>query len=134
MRANISEELMDLIEEKIYLDMEVHMYNNRILKAEKENKNQYRDYLEQILKAILIKRVEVSKQLRDNGIKIFEAEKWHDGVDDEMFVQHKYYQKVNGGFKEGIFRMWRAGIKLKLKKRMNGYFSNRPDDDPRIRK
>jgi hypothetical protein len=39
-----------------------------------------------------------------------------------MFVEYPYSQKVNGGYKEGSQRFWKAAVKYQLKQRMGKYF------------
>lgn len=112
MRANIPDELIKLIDEMIYLDLEVHILNKKIDKGKSVEK------LQSILKQVLDKRIEVRKQLRDQGVKI------HNPVSDDMFVRYRYSVKVDGGYKQGIMQYWKDAMKLTLKKRMRNYKMN----------
>lgn len=116
MRANISDELMNEIEECIYLGIEIHMYSNKLEKAINEGNTTLTKFYERIVKETTIQRKAVNDFLKQNGIKIYDPES------DEMFVRYKYSQKVNGGYKEGIIQIWKDAIKLKLKRRMSKYF------------
>lgn len=118
LRANISEELMNAINDRIYLDLELHVLNNRLFKAEREGKEGFAEYLNKLILDVSLKRKATNECLRSNGVKI------HDVIEDEdaEFVTYPYHQKINGGFKEGEMRYWRSALKLGLKKRMSEYF------------
>jgi tRNA(Ile)-lysidine synthase TilS/MesJ len=117
MRANISEELMDAIEERIYLDLEIFAFTKRLHKAQQENNSSLATFFDKLISEVIIKRKETNDYLKQNGIKIF------DPVNvDEMFVRYHYSQKVNGGYKEGFQQYWKSALKFKLKKRMSKYF------------
>jgi hypothetical protein len=117
MRANISDELLDQIEERIYLDIEIHMYNSKLEKANKEGNKTLATFYERIVKETTVQRKEVNDFLKQNGIKIYDVVE----VNPD-FIEYPYSQKVNGGYKEGQMRFWKAAIKYKLKKRMSKYF------------
>lgn len=117
MRANIPDELYDLIDEKIYLDLEVHILNKRFIKAEKEGNDGFAKRIERLITQTTQKRRKVNESLKENGIKIFEP------ITDDEFVEYKFYQKTkSGGFAEGSMRYWKAAMKLNLKKRMSSYW------------
>jgi hypothetical protein len=59
----------------------------------------------------------VNDLLKQNGIKIYDVVE----VNPD-FVEYPYSQKINGGYKEGTMRFWRAAIKYKLKKRMSKHY------------
>lgn len=118
MRANISDELLNAINEKIYLDLELHVLNLRFTKAEQEGKNGFANHINKIISDVIKQRKSVSDYLKQNNVKVFEAEEI-----DDMFVEYKYYQKLDGGYKEGSQRFWRDAIKLQLKRRINKYFA-----------
>jgi hypothetical protein len=117
MRANISDELLDKIEERIYLDIEIHLYNSKLEKAEKEGNTTLSLFFEQVVKQVTIQRKEVNDFLKRNGIKIYEVVE----VNPD-FIEYPYSQKVMGGYKEGTMRFWKFAIKLQLKRRMSKYF------------
>ncbi|MGG3987292.1 hypothetical protein [Bacillus smithii] len=117
MRANISDELLNAINERIYLDLEIHVLNRKFAKAEREGKKGFANYIDGLLKDVTKKRKKVNAYLNKNGVKIFDPENV-----DNMFVQYRYYQRINGGYKEGIQKYWKAALKLGLKKRMSKYF------------
>ncbi|MED4883100.1 hypothetical protein P9764_03930 [Bacillus smithii] len=99
------------------MDLEIHVLNRKFIKAEQEGKSGFANYVNELIKDVTRKRKEINAYLNKNGVKIFEPEQ----VDD-MFVQYRYYQRINGGFKEGIQKYWKAALKLGLKKRMSKYF------------
>jgi hypothetical protein len=117
MRATISEELLDMIDESIYLQLELHIIDKKITKAEADNNEGFVNHLRKIHSNIIKQHRKINEHLRQNGIKIHDVE-----VLDDMFVRYKYHQKINGGFKEGYNQYWKAGIKLKLNKRIKRYF------------
>lgn len=123
MRGNLSDQLFEIMEEKIYVDLELHVLQKRLIKAEEEDKKGFVEHLNKIILKLLQDRKMLNLQLRDNGIKLHEAVDYYDiEGGDSIFVDYYYSQKVNGGYKEGTLRFWKAGIKLKLKKRMKDYF------------
>jgi transcriptional accessory protein Tex/SPT6 len=117
MRANISEELLNMIDESIYLQLELHIVDNKINKAETENNEGFANHLRKIQLNIIKQHKETNDYLRQNGIKIHEVE-----VLDDMFVRYKYHQKINGGFKEGYNQYWKTAMTFNLNKRMKKYF------------
>jgi shikimate kinase len=118
LRANISDELLKAIDERIYLDLEIYSLTKRLHKAEQEG-NISAKHLDKILSDVMNKRKATNDYLKENGIKIF------DPVEvDDMFVRYHYSQKVNGGYKEGYNQYWRDALKLQLKRRMSKYFYN----------
>lgn len=119
MRANVPDEIIELIDEKITLDLEIHMLNTRYTKAEKSGKTGFATYLDGIIKEKTKQRHDLGVVMRDKGIKVFEPVS-KEG--DFEFVQYPYTVKSEGGFKEGEMYYWRAALKLKLKKRTAQYF------------
>jgi hypothetical protein len=115
MRANISEELLDAINERIYLDLEIGVLTKKLNESDNEG---FTKYLDQILSTVIKKRKETNDYLTQNGVKIYEAVV----DDDKEFLEYPYSVKVNGGFKQGTMRYWRAAIRFQLKKRMGNYF------------
>lgn len=117
MRANISTEWLDMIEEKIYVDLELIWLNKRLISSEKNDTKGYTKHLESIIKEKIQARIEVSNFLRRNNIKVGDPI-----PEDELFVEYHYSCKVDGGFKEGVMKFWKAAIKYKMKKRLGKYF------------
>ncbi|MEH7116081.1 hypothetical protein V7128_01480 [Neobacillus vireti] len=117
MRATISEELLNMIDESIYLNLELHIIDGKINKAEADKNEGFANHLRKIHSNIIKRHKEINDHLRQNGIKIHEVE-----VLDDMFVQYRYHQKVNGGFKEGYNRYWKTAMTFNLNKRMKRHF------------
>lgn len=114
MRANISNELLDAINERIYLDLEIHILTNKMKKADNEG---FANYMNNLISDLIKQRKTVNDHLKSNGVKI------HEVVEvDDIFVRYPYVQRINGGFKEGYQQYWKAGLKLQLKRRMSKYF------------
>lgn len=115
-RPNIPDELYKQIDEKIYLDLEVHILNKRFIKAEKEGNSGFATYIENLIIQTTNKRKEVNDLLKNEGVKIY------DPVADDDFVEYKFYQKKSGGIAEGSMRYWKPAMKLNLKNRMSVYW------------
>lgn len=118
MRANISEELINAIDDKIYIDLQIHVLNKKLIKAEQEGNVGFAKHISNVITEVTQQRKQVNDYLRQNNVKVFDAEE----VDD-MFVEYKFYQKVEGGYKEGNQRYWKAALKYSLKRRMKKYFA-----------
>ncbi|QJT70391.1 hypothetical protein [Microcystis phage MaeS] len=124
MRANLSDELFKAIDEKIYIDLEIHILNKKLIKAEEDKKEGFVKHLNQIITRLSQQRRSVNDYLRQNGIKVQEAVNFYDiQGQDSIFVDYYYSQKVDGGYKEGTMRYWKDAMKLKLKNRMKDYFT-----------
>jgi hypothetical protein len=115
MRANVSDELLDAINERIYLDLEVHVLTKKLNESDNEG---FSNYINKLISNVIKQRKEVNDYLTSNGVKIFEVVEI-----DDMFVKYPYSQQINGGYKEGYQQLWKAGIKFKLKQRMANYFT-----------
>ena len=114
MKANIPKELEDLIDEKIYIDLEIHILNTRLNKLNQMKDQDRIIYFEKKLDEKFKDRKRVSDQLRKENVKIYSP------ISDDMFVQYDFSIKMkNGGYKQGNFRYWKAAIKYKLNKRLN---------------
>ncbi|MED3792499.1 hypothetical protein P4571_08580 [Niallia alba] len=124
MKANISEELESAIHDKIIIDLTINYLENRIVKSQKEKKINYAKHLEYIRKLIINERINISKFLKDNGVKIYDPIPDDDGI----FVQYDYSVKVNGGYKEGYNRYWRAALKNHIRAKLDPYFVKSKDD------
>jgi hypothetical protein len=114
MRANISDELLNAINERIYLDLEIHMLTSRMNKSDNEG---FKQYVDGLISNLIKQRKQTNDYLNENGIKIYDVREI-----DDMFVEYPYSQKVNGGYKEGSQRFWKAAVKYQLKQRMGKYF------------
>lgn len=117
MRANVSEELLNAIDDKIYLDLEINVLNSKLHKAEQAGNKGFAEYLNKLILKVTNERRNQNQFLRDNGVKIYDVIQ----VDD-YFVEYPYSQKIAGGYKEGTMRYWKSAIKFNLKKRMSKYF------------
>jgi hypothetical protein len=116
MRAAISDEWLDMINEKIYLGLEIHVLNKRLISSGNINQKQ----LETVIKMKNNELKQVNSFLNKHKIKVGEVEKL-----DSMFVQYYYSIKVDGGYKEGYQKYWRDAMKLNLKKRLSKHFNVR---------
>ncbi|MCA1027059.1 hypothetical protein LCM23_13235 [Cytobacillus kochii] len=124
MRAAISDELMNMITEKIYIDLEINVLHNRLEKAVKANNEELIPKLNKIIYTVTRERKHINSLLRENNIKVFEPEYFYDSPDaDPIFIDYRYYQKVKGGYKEGSQRFWKDAIKYKLKLRVQRHFN-----------
>ncbi|WP_080845685.1 hypothetical protein [Cytobacillus gottheilii] len=124
MRANISDELLNAIDEKIFIDLEINALNSKLHKAEKEGNKGFAEHLNQIILKVINDRKNINEYLKKQGVKVFEPEHFYDREgEDPIFVDYRYYQRINGGYKEGVQRYWISGIKYKLKTRLNKHFA-----------
>lgn len=89
MRAAISDELMNAIDDKIYLDLEIHILNTKLHKAEIDGKKGFAEYLNRVLFSVIAQRREVNMFLRENGVKV------HDVIEDpdKEFVSYPLFTK-----------------------------------------
>jgi hypothetical protein len=113
MKANIPRELEDFINEKIYLDLEVHILSKRLNQSTNDKNEQLIIYFEKRLVEKFKELKKVNDLLRKENVKISKP------VSDDIFVQYDFSVKTNGGYKEGNFRYWKDAIKYKLNKRLN---------------
>lgn len=121
MRANISDELIKAINEKIYLDLELHILQKKLVEANKQGKTGFAEYLNKIILKVTSQRRANNEYLRKHGVKVGEPEEL-----DDMFVRYYYsVQSDLGGYKEGYEQFWRAAIKMNLRRRMSKYFTRR---------
>ena len=116
MRANITDEELDMINEKIYLKTEIEILNKKLISSENIN----RKHLESVIKMKNNELKQVNSFLNKHRISMGEIEKV-----DEMFIRVYYSVKVDGGFKEGFQQIWRAAFLYRLKKRMSEYINVR---------
>lgn len=114
MRANISEELMDMIHERIMLDLEIQILEKKL--SESVSKG-YSQYLDNLILTVGKHRQKVNSELHKQGVKIFDRVE----DDDKEFVEYPYHVRVNGGYKQGTMRYWRHAIRMHLNKRMSKY-------------
>lgn len=114
MRASISDELLNAINERIYIDLEIHMLTGRMNKSDNEG---FKQYVDGLISNLIKQRKQINDCLIQNGIKIYDVREI-----DELFIEYPYSQKINGGYKEGTQRFWKDAVKLQLKRRMANYF------------
>ena len=115
MKARLSNELHNAIHEKIILDLTIHYLNGKL---EKEQDRKKLDFLNKIIYRVSQDRRNNSVFLKDNGIKVFEPVP----DDDGLFITYTYSQSINGGFKEGQSRYWRAALKNHLRNKLEDYY------------
>ena len=114
LKANIPKELEELIDEKIYLDLEIHILNSQLNKLNQNKDEERIIYFEKRLEKKYQELRKVNNELRKENVKIYKP------VSDDMFVQYDFSIKTaEGGYKEGNFRYWKSAIKYKLNKRLN---------------
>jgi hypothetical protein len=118
MKARISQELNELINEKILLDLEIHLLTKKKEGIQKSNQHKMLLPLEKMINQKMKELKEANNNLRKQNVKI------HEPISDGMFVQYNFYVKENGGYKEGQFRYWKSAIKYKLKQRLNPLFKD----------
>ncbi|MDR7237323.1 hypothetical protein [Neobacillus drentensis] len=116
MKARISTELEDLINNKIFLDLEIHILTKKMEKARHKNDFNTLTLFEQIFNEKFKELKTANDLLRKQNVKV------HKPVEDGEFVQYNFYVKENSGYKEGYFRYWKSAIKYKLKQRLDPYF------------
>jgi hypothetical protein len=101
-RATISEELLDMIDESIYLQLELHIIDKKITKAEADNNEGFANHLRKIHSNIIKQHKEINDHLRQNGIKIHEVE-----VLDDMFVSIITIRRLTVDLKKVIINIGR---------------------------
>lgn len=106
MKANIPKELENIINEKIMLDLEIHVLNEKMKKGERH---------ESLLKDRMLKLKQANDYLRKHHIKVQQPVRR-----DEVFIDYYYSQQINGGYKEGIMSYWDIVLKQRTKRRLNG--------------
>lgn len=116
MKARISEELEELINEKVYLDLEIFLLTKKIEKAKHKNELESLSHFEQIFNEKFKELKAANDLLRKQNVNVYKP------VEDGEFVQYNFYVKENGGYKEGYFRYWKSAIKYKLKQRLDPFF------------
>jgi hypothetical protein len=115
-RATISEELLDAIDESIYLNLEIQIFDKKITKAEADNNEGFANHLRKIHSNIIKQHKEINDHLRQNGIKIHEVE-----VLDDMFVSIITIRRLTVDLKKVIINIGRNQT-FNLNKRMKRYF------------
>lgn len=105
MKANIPREYEIAIYDYIYLSLMVEVLEEKAAKGVD---------LEKQIKKVLGELRLVKDYHRKNQIKV------HPVVVDEdrIFVQYNFTVKVDGGYREGDFRFWRAALTMTLNKKM----------------
>ncbi|MDX8359839.1 hypothetical protein [Cytobacillus sp. IB215316] len=121
MRPSISEDLLDIIVEKIYLDLEIHILEKKLIDAGNQRKDEdYVKYMKQVVSSVRKKRKEIGLVLKENNVKVYEVVEL-----DDMFVQYPYAQKTIGASFEGAQRFWKAALKYRLTRRINERLTKR---------
>jgi hypothetical protein len=115
-RANITDEELDMINEKIYLKTEIEVLNKKLISSENINQK----HLESVIKLKNDELKQVNSFLNKHRISMGEIEKI-----DDMFIRVYYSCRVDGGYKEGFQQFWRDAFKYNLKKRMSKYINVR---------
>ncbi|WP_152966741.1 hypothetical protein [Sporosarcina globispora] len=119
MRANIPDELIKAINEKIYLDLELHILQKKLTEANDQGKEGFAEYLNKVILKVISQRRSNNEYLRKHGVKVREPEEL-----DDMFVRYYYsVQSDLGGYKEGYEQFWKSAMTYNLRKRMNKYFN-----------
>lgn len=118
MRANISDELLNAIDERVYLDLDIHILTKRMNDAEKAGNKGFTIHINNLITEVIKQRKSVNDYLLKNNVKIYDVVE----DEDKEFVEYPYSVKVEGGYKQGTMRYWRHALRYKLKIRMSNYF------------
>lgn len=104
LKANIPREQEIAIYDYIYLNLMVEVLENKA----SQNIN-----LDTPISTVLTELAKIKKFLHKNQIKVHPVK-----VDaDREFVQYDFTCKVDGGYKEGEYRFWRAALTMTLNKK-----------------
>lgn len=96
-------------------EIAIYDYINLILMVEVLEKKASKGInLEQPIKTVLKELALIKKYLRDNQIKVHPVVADEDGI----FVQYNFTVKVNGGYREGDFKFWRAALVMTLNNKL----------------
>jgi hypothetical protein len=114
MRADVTDELLNAINERIYLDLEIHVLTKKMNESDNEG---FSNYINKLISNVITQRKKVNDYLTSNGVKIYDVVEI-----DDLFVKYPYSQKTDSGYKEGFQQFWKSAIKYKLKQRMSNYF------------
>lgn len=106
MKARISQEFEDAIYDYIYLELMMDALEKKLANGLN---------VETVIKTVSPVHIKVKSFLRKNQIRVDDVK-----VDsDSEFVTYPFYIKVDGGYKEGYQRFWRAAMVMQLNKRFN---------------
>lgn len=105
MKARISDELENAIQEKIMLDLEVHVLERKLNKGAP---------VEDLLVDRRARLKEYNAILRKEQVKVLPPVRRN-----EIFIDYSFSQKVDGGFKEGVMSFWDIVLKQRTQKRLN---------------
>ena len=115
MRANISDEHIEAIHEKIVTDLCIHALETKIEKAARLQQKELVDRYENHLKTLLSERKELNAYLGQQATKIHKVV-----IIDDIFVEYPYHVSTKeGGIKEGTMRYWKAALKNHMRKKLN---------------
>lgn len=112
MKANLSKELEMAINEKIMFDLQVHALDKKISKEQRAGEEP--KALELLLKNRIKQLREINTFLHKNNVKVSPPKRR-----DDIFIDYYISQKVDGGYKEGIFTYWDIVLKQRTQKRLN---------------
>lgn len=104
MKASIPQQYEDAIHDYIIIGLLLETMENKQRKG--ENVDKVIDHLIKVLS-------KVKSYMRKHGIKVHEGE-----IVNVDFIEFPYTVKVEGGYKEGKNRYWRAAIKMQMNKRL----------------
>jgi hypothetical protein len=119
MKALISEELEQLIDEKILLDLEVGVLTKKIEKVTLSGDLSSLSQLKTLLDKKFAQLKRVNDQLRGENVRIAQP------FGDDTFIQYNFYKKFDdGGLTEGNLRYWKEVVKYRLRQRFDGLLLN----------
>ena len=103
-KASIPQEYEDAIHDYILTGLLLETLEKKQSKGEP---------VEKVIDLVISELGKVKKYMRKHGIKVHEGE-----FVNEEFVEFPYTVKVEGGYKEGSNRYWRAAIRMQMNKRL----------------
>ena len=103
-KASIPQEYEDAIHDYIIVGLLLETLEKKQSKGEP---------VEKVIDLVILELGKVKKYMRKHGIKVHEGE-----IVNEEFVEFPYTVKVEGGYKEGSNRYWRAAIRMQMNKRL----------------
>lgn len=113
MKARISDELENSINEKIMLDLEIHVINRKLVDAERTGSSSL-----SILTALYQARhkllAELNQYLRKEQVKVESPVRRND-----IFIDYHFSVKVDGGYKRGTLSYWDIVLKQRTQQRIN---------------
>ena len=104
MKASIPQDYDDAIYDYIIIGLLLETLENKQRKGEN---------VEKAIDHVINELSKVKSYMRKHGIKVHEGE-----IVNVEFLEFPYTVKVEGGYKEGKNRYWRAAIKMQMNKRL----------------